>query len=124
MGIPRTGDVMHRIIRLLLALAWMAVPGLSTDAHFNMLLPQQASATRGQPVSFVYQWGHPFEHQLFPAPLPQSLLVLSPAGKKTDLASTLEKSTAPAANAREVIVYRLQFTPMQRGDFLFLLGTP
>jgi cobalt/nickel transport protein len=89
-------------------------------AHFNMLFPESASVKRGEQVLFVYQWGHPFEHELFNAPAPQSLAMLSPDGKRTDLVKTLEQIAEPTPATR----YQFRFKPEQRGDFVFVLTTP
>jgi len=103
-------------------------------AHFNMLLPQTASAKKGEALTITYQWGHPFEHQLFDAPQPQSLIVLRPDGKRADLTDKLEKTTRKAGSNRtrsvsegkdkDVTAYQLRFTPQQRGDHIFVLRTP
>jgi cobalt/nickel transport protein len=105
-----------------LAAALTALSG-SASAHFNMVLPQTASAKKGQALTLTYQWGHPFEHQLFDAPQPQSLIVLTPDGKRADLTVQLEKTTRKAGR-KEVVVYHLRFTPQQRGDHVFILQTP
>ena len=89
-----------------------------------MLLPDQHSTEKGKEVTFTYQWGHPFEHQLFDAPKPASVFVLSPDGKRTDLANKLEKASVSAADKKEVTVYRFRFTPEERGDYVFVLNTP
>jgi cobalt/nickel transport protein len=89
-------------------------------AHFNMLFPDSASVKRGDRVLFVYQWGHPYEHELFNAAAPQSVSVLSPDGKRTDLAKTLEHVAEPTTPTR----YQFPFRPEQRGDFVFVLTTP
>jgi cobalt/nickel transport protein len=104
-----------------LLLAFLASPAWG---HFNMLLPGTASAKKGEAVTFTYQWGHPFEHQLFDAPPPVSVAVLSPDGKKTDLTKSLTKTTVPAAEGKKVTAYQLKFTPDQRGDYVFVLQTP
>jgi cobalt/nickel transport protein len=88
-----------------------------------MLLPQNASAKKGEAVTILYQWGHPFEHQLFDAPQPQSLVVLAPDGKRAELTDKLEKTTRKVGD-KEVTAYRLRFTPEQRGDHVFVLRTP
>lgn len=92
-------------------------------AHFNMVLPQSASAKKGETITITYQWGHPFEHQLFDAPQPQSLIVLRPDGKRIDLTDKLEKTTRKI-DSRETTVYQLPFTPPLRGDYVFVLRTP
>jgi uncharacterized GH25 family protein len=101
--------------------------GLLSDpvqAHFNMLLPETSSVKKGNQVTLVYQWGHPFEHQLFDAPAPQSVFVFAPDGKKTDLTKTLTPITLPGADNKMVTAYRFRFTPEQRGDYTFVLNTP
>ncbi len=92
-------------------------------AHFNMLLPQSASAKKGETLTLTYQWGHPFEHQLFDAPQPQSLLVLCPDGRRIDLTDKLVKTTRKTG-AKETGAFQLRFTPEQRGDHVFMLQTP
>ncbi len=113
-----------RLIRvpalIVVLMAWCP----SARAHFNMLLPQSASVKRGEAVTFVYQWGHPFEHQLFDAPAPTSLVVWSPDGARKDIGGTLEKCTLPAGENRSVAAYRFRFVPETRGDYCFVLETP
>jgi uncharacterized GH25 family protein len=96
----------------------------SARAHFNMLLPDKHSVKKGEDVAFTYQWGHPFEHQLFDAPEPADVYVISPDGKKTDLRKKLEEAKAPAGEKKEVTVYRFRFQPSERGDYVFVLKTP
>jgi cobalt/nickel transport protein len=108
-----------------LALAVLAVAVGHSEAHFNMLLlGGNGSAKKGEAVTIVYQWGHPFEHQLFDAPRPDSLSVTAPDGKRTDLLSTLEKTTVSAGEGKSVTAYRFRFTPDARGDYIFVLRTP
>jgi cobalt/nickel transport protein len=96
----------------------------SALAHYNMVLPNRASARKGDEVTFTYQWGHPFEHELFDAPSPESVFVLEPNGKKTDLIKTLEKVATLSADKKEVTAYRWKFTPNDRGDYVFFLTAP
>lgn len=108
-------------------IGWAFVGGIllgaaaSAQAHYHMLLPQAASVKRGESVAVVYQWGHPYEHQLFDTPAPQSVAVVAPDGKKTDLTPTLEKFTQPG-DQKQVTAYRFRFTPEQRGDYLFIVN--
>jgi uncharacterized GH25 family protein len=104
-------------------MAWLGLFAGTAAAHFNMLLPQTASAKKGEALTITYQWGHPFEHQLFDAPQPQSLIVLSPDGKRAELTDKLEKTTRKAGS-KDVTAYQLRFTPQQRGDYVFVLRTP
>jgi uncharacterized GH25 family protein len=106
------------------ALAWLGWSVAPAAAHYNMLLPHAAAAKKGEAVAFTYQWGHPFEHQLFDAPQPQSVTVRAPDGKQTDLTRTLEKVALRAGKDHKVVGYRFRFTPAARGDYVFRLRTP
>jgi uncharacterized GH25 family protein len=111
-----------RTISAFLLAAFTALPA---HAHFNMLMPQTASAKKGEDVVFIYQWGHPYEHELFDAPSPDSVQVLDPDGKTVaDLTKALEKVSLPAGEGKKVVAYQFHFTPEQRGDYVFLLRTP
>jgi cobalt/nickel transport protein len=92
-------------------------------AHFNILLPQTPSAQRGKAVEIVYQWGHPFEHQLFDAPVPASCMAVAPDGRKTDLSELRQKIAVPSGS-QQVTAYRYRFTPEERGDYRLYLETP
>ncbi len=105
------------------ALVWLGLFASPAAAHFNMLLPQTATAKKGETRILTYQWGHPFEHQLFDAPQPLSLIVLAPDGKKTELTDKLAKTTR-MAESKNVTAYQLRFTPEQRGDYVFVMETP
>jgi uncharacterized GH25 family protein len=106
-----------------LALAGVLISAGTGSGHFNMLLPPTASAKKGEALTLTYQWGHPFEHQLFDAPQPLSLIVLAPDGKKTELTDKLER-TQRRGEQKEVTAYQLRFTPELRGDYVFVLQTP
>jgi len=96
------------------------VPASVTQAHYNMLIPQAASAKRGQEVDIDYQWGHPFEHQLFDAPAPRELWQLSPSGTRTNVLRQLRKQSRPGP---ATFFPRLQ--AKERGGYLFgLVTTP
>ncbi|HEY7307796.1 MAG TPA: DUF4198 domain-containing protein [Gemmataceae bacterium] len=106
-----------------LMVAGIALFAGSAAAHFNMVLPQTASAKKGEALTFTYQWGHPFEHQLFDAPQPLSLIVLAPDGKEAELTAQLTRTTRKSGS-KEATAYQLRFTPAQRGDYVFVLRTP
>lgn len=109
------------MLRLIpLALVGVVFAACPARAHYNMLLPQPPAVKRGEAVTVVYQWGHPFEHQLFDAPLPQDVAVHAPNGEKIDLIKALAKNHA----TQQPMTYSLRFTPDQRGDYLFILNTP
>lgn len=113
-------------MRLAVPLALASIPLLSeaARAHYHMLLPQTPSAKLGKPVVIDYQWGHPFEHQLFDAPGPQRLTAVAPDGKKSDLTKDLEKVKVPGTDSKPVTAYRCRLTPRQRGDYVLLLNSP
>jgi cobalt/nickel transport protein len=114
---------MRRRIVLALAPALLGLLAASATGHFNMLLPQSASVKVKEVVPIVYQWGHPFEHQLFDAPAPESVLVFSPAGKKTDLTNQLKEEKIGIDDKKETLIRRFRFTPEERGDYIFILNT-
>lgn len=84
----------------------------SVRAHFHMLLPERASTKRGEAVNVVFQWGHPFEHQLFDAAMPVEFMAVAPDGSKIDLLVNGGRLQ------RLIKAYRLRFTPEQRGDYV------
>ena len=108
----------------ILAILVLALPLTEARAHFTMLLPNTASGKKGEEVTILYQFGHPFEHQLFDAPPPTRLLVLNPDGKTRDLTKSLEKTKVKGADGKDVAAYKLRFTPAERGDYKFVLTTP
>jgi uncharacterized GH25 family protein len=107
-----------------LALAAFSLSVSSASAHYNVLLPASWSAKKGEAVTFTYLWGHPFEHQLFHAPAPESVSVLAPDGKTISSIKDLEKIQLPAGEGKQVTAYRFRFIPSERGDYVFLLRTP
>jgi cobalt/nickel transport protein len=107
-----------------LAIIVLATTLTQARAHFTMLLPSTASGKKGEEVTIIYQFGHPFEHQLFDAPPPARLILLEPGGKSRDLTKSLEKIKVKGADGKEATAYRLRFTPESRMDYTFLLTTP
>src|SRR6516164_10603954 len=105
-------------IRSSLIVALLALTTSPLQAHFNILLPQSASVKRGETVTVFYRWGHPFEHQLFDAPAPQSVFAIQPDGRKTDLKEILERITEPGSEGKNATAYQFRFTPSERGDFI------
>lgn len=100
-------------LSVVLLTAWVG----SCSAHYHMLLPSSASVKRGEAVTLLYRWGHPFEAQLFDADTPQQLIALAPDGTKTDLLKSLEKDASA-----DKLAYKLRFTPPERGDYLLLMN--
>jgi uncharacterized GH25 family protein len=115
---------MKRFVHFATVSSFLLVSVQIAQAHYNMLLPNRHFAEKGKEVTFTYQWGHPFEHQLFDAPKPASIFVLSPGGKRTELDKTLEKASIAGADKKDIAVYRFRYTPEERGDYVFVLATP
>jgi cobalt/nickel transport protein len=92
----------------------------SANAHYHILLPQYAYAERDKAVSFILEFGHPFEHQLFDTSKPDKLVVVSPDGKTADLRTSLKRATIKNSEQKDVAIYRFTFVPRQRGDFSFV----
>jgi cobalt/nickel transport protein len=107
---------------------WAVVLGLLAPlpalAHYHMLLPQAPAGERDKPISIVFQWGHPFEHELFDAVAPVGAVVVAPDGAKIDIGKSMEKIAVPAAQDKKATAYRLAFTPAQRGDFTVVAVAP
>jgi cobalt/nickel transport protein len=112
---------MRRLILLCLG-SLLSFTSLSSG-HYSMLLPESWSGKKDQPITFTYQWGHPFEHQLFDAPAPELVVILAPDGKVSDQTKGLEKIAVPSGDMK-VTAYRFKFTPNQRGDYVVVLRTP
>jgi cobalt/nickel transport protein len=115
---------MTHLLRSMVTLAAFGLLAPPAHGHYNMLLLAPDATKKGEAVTVTYQWGHPFEHELFDAPAPEALTVIAPDGKKTDLTKSLEKITRKAAKDKQVTAYRVRFTPEQRGDYVFVLTTP
>jgi cobalt/nickel transport protein len=111
------------VLRAILLMYW-AAGATSVQAHYNMLLPAKALVKKGETVTFTYQWGHPFEHELFDAPMPERLICLVPDGTKTDLLTKLTKISVAAGDGKKVTAYQFDFTAEQRGDYVFMLTLP
>jgi cobalt/nickel transport protein len=109
--------------RIGLVAAWFLLLSPLGQAHYSMLLPEATSGKRGEAMTFTYQWGHPFEHQLFDAPAPERVLVVDPDGKKTDLTKQLQPIKVPGDEGKQVTAYQFRFTPERRGDHLVILIT-
>jgi cobalt/nickel transport protein len=113
---------MKKLFRSVLSLGLVGFLVSHGQAHYHMLLPQLASIKPDRTVAIDFQWGHPFEHQLFDARAPQSLFAIAPSGKKTDLTKQLKPRQLPGGQQKRQ-TYRLRFTPNQRGDYVFVLNS-
>jgi cobalt/nickel transport protein len=115
-----------KYLKPLIVLAGMhSIWNSAVQAHYSMLFPQVASTRSGQAVTILFQWGHPFEHQLASAASPNRLTALSPSGQQIDLTKSLEEMTVPCPDGKKVRAFQCRFTPKERGDFVFVLhGSP
>jgi uncharacterized GH25 family protein len=104
-------------------LALLAVTPVAS-AHYHMLFPDKSAVKTGEAVTFTYQFGHPFEHQLFDASAPKGLLVITPDGTRIDLQDRLEKISIDGADNKKVTAFRFTFTPEKRGDHVFIVASP
>jgi cobalt/nickel transport protein len=108
-----------------LAFLSMVLAASTARAHFPMLFPATPSGQREQAVSVIFQWGHPFEHQLFDAPKPESAAVFDPEGKRIDLSKSLEKVEVAGDGGKKVTAWKCSFTPQRRGDYtLVFIAAP
>jgi cobalt/nickel transport protein len=116
---------MSAMMRTLLSLATILFINIApVAAHYNMLLPDKHSVKKGDEVIVTYQWGHPFEHQLFDAPKPEHLWLFAPDGKSKDLVGSLEPIKVAGDEGKQVVAYQLKLKPDERGDFTLVLKTP
>lgn len=113
-------------MRTAIALLVLAFAASVSGAHYNMLLPDKPWANKDEKVTFTYQFGHPYEHELFDAPKPVALVLITPKGKKEtiDIDKALTKIELPAADGKKVAAWQFTFTPKERGDHTFALKTP
>jgi cobalt/nickel transport protein len=111
--------------RIGIAMFALTLAASTSFAHYNMLLPDKAWANKGDKVTFTYQFGHPFEHELFDAPKPIALAVITPNGKTENL--RVDKTLAPikkdGADGKKVTAWQFTYAPAERGDYTFVLKT-
>jgi cobalt/nickel transport protein len=106
-------------IAILVQMAWVSV----SYAHYNMLFPDKPWVNKGETVVFTYQFGHPFEHELFDAPMPLAVNVILPDGK-TQAVSKLAKGSLKGIDGKNVVGYSFTYEPQLRGDHTLVLLTP
>ena len=107
----------------LLTIMLVILAPAGASAHYHILLPDRPATTTGKPVTITYQFGHPFEHQLFDTQPPRQLYVLAPDGCKIDLLAGLEKFSCDGAEGKPVAAFRARFTPQKRGDHIVVAET-
>lgn len=111
--------------RIGLALSVLLLANTASFAHYNMLFPDKPWANKEEKVTFTYQFGHPFEHELSDAPRPEEIVVLGPKGKieRLDVKKLLTPIMKDGADGKKVTAWQFPYTPPQRGDFYVALKT-
>jgi uncharacterized GH25 family protein len=94
------------------------------DAHYHMLLTDKNSVKTGEEVVITYQFGHPYEHQLFDTLPPASAAIYRPDGTLLDVKMNLKKVEVASEKDKKVTAYELTFTPEQRGDHIVVFTSP
>lgn len=110
--------------RPLLLLAALVIAPPDAPAHYHMLLPDRPAVKAGETVNVTYQFGHPFESQLFDAEKPARAAAFGPDGKAADLLATLEPVKLAGPDGKVVVGYRFPFTPGGRGDHTLVFESP
>ncbi len=109
---------------VLLSIAAAAILVAPADAHFQMLLPASPSGGSEKEISITYQWGHPYEHQLFNAPKPQASYAVTPGGQRIDLSKSLNEVKVAGSGGKQVTAYQISYTPKRRGDHVIAVVVP
>jgi cobalt/nickel transport protein len=92
-------------------------------AHFSILLPSVAVVKRGEKFTLEYQWGHPFEHELYDAPRPEAVMVNAPLPAPRFLTSNLREGSV-SIGTKKARVYGLDCTAEHRQDYVFVAQSP
>lgn len=92
-------------------------------AHYHMLLPDKPAVQVGESVTFTFQNGHPFEHELSDATEPETLYVVNPDGTRTDLKKELKKIGVDGPDGK-VTAYQFAFIPPKKGDYILVAVSP
>ena len=110
--------------KMLLLICFLGLVASPAPAHFHMLLPDRHAVKRGETVGFVYQFGHPFEHELAITQKPTALFVVGPDGAKTDLLPMLAEESREGEPGKKVRMFTFSFTPQKRGDHTLVAISP
>jgi uncharacterized GH25 family protein len=111
-------------MRSLLVLAALSFAPLDANGHYHMLLPDKSSVKVDEQVSIAYQFGHPFEAELFDAEKPKFAKAYAPDLTSTDLTDSFEKVVVDSTDKKKIVTYRCKYTPKVRGDHVILVQSP
>jgi cobalt/nickel transport protein len=89
-------------------------------AHYHLLLLDKPAVAKDEAVTLTYQFGHPYEHQIFDATAPRSAVVQAPDGSRTNLSPRLGRVGVAGEGGKTVTGFQAKFTPTQRGDHVVL----
>jgi uncharacterized GH25 family protein len=105
-----------------LALSLFLLPIVSAHAHYHMLLAGRPAVKAGEKVTVTYQFGHPFESQLFNTDKPEKATLYSPEGEATDVLEKFLKGQGPGDT--KLTLYTFAFEPAKRGDYTLVVEAP
>lgn len=111
-------------MRSVLALAAFSIAPVAAEAHFHILLLDKTSVKVEEPITVTYQFGHPFEAELFDAEKPKFAKAYAPDSTSTDLIDSFEKVLVDGADKKKVATYRCKYSPKIRGDHVILVESP
>jgi uncharacterized GH25 family protein len=95
--------------------------GANADAHYHMLIANKPSIKSDEEVVVVYQFGHPFEHELADAQEPASALIHRPDGTVLDAKDKFRKIEIAGAKGAKHVGFQLTYKPEQRGDHILVV---
>lgn len=107
-------------VTFFMLVAWLPC----SSAHYHMLIPNKPSVKTGDEIAVVYQFGHPFEHEIADVMEPIATLVHLPDGKVLDVKSKLRKIEIAGGNARKHVGFQLTYKPEHRGDHILVFSAP
>jgi cobalt/nickel transport protein len=110
--------------RIIIAASLMLFLAPEARAHYHMLIPDKHSVKTGEEVVITYQFGHPFEKQLFDASAPTNAFLHQPDGQMEDITAKFKKVEVPGEDKKNVAAYRLSFKPEHRGDYIVSVAAP
>jgi len=108
----------------LLTLVCGVISATKAHAHYHMLLPDRHSVKSGEKVVVTYQFGHPFEHELFDTEKPVKAVAFDPDRKSVDMLPAMEKIKVAGREGKKVAAYRFAFQAGGRGDYTLIVESP
>jgi cobalt/nickel transport protein len=94
----------------------LTVPGL---AHFHVLIPESPAVWPGNAVRLQFFYGHPYEHELLPAPAPASIRAYPPDGEPVTPRPAPEAGGARTGDGQP-LVHAYSYGVERRGDHVLV----